>query len=141
MFAQLILTIGKERTFDRQLPASFLGVFDGKKIVFVPYNTVIEIFALNDFNWKVTPSNYETKEFEIIKQHIEKAIEIHHYYYDFEKDLNELQFFIKNNLTLSTEKGKITIYKNNFVPVKFHNFIGTRAFITDPKKENTFGIK
>jgi hypothetical protein len=117
MFAQLIITIGKERTFDKHMPPAFLGAFDGKKIVFVAYNTVIDIFAMNDFNWKVTPSNHETKEFEIIKKRIEKALETHHYYYDFEKDEKELQFFIKNNLRLATEQGKITIDKNNFVPI------------------------
>lgn len=38
MFAQLILTIGKDRTFDKFLPPAFLGAFDGKKIAFIPYN-------------------------------------------------------------------------------------------------------
>ena len=34
MFVQLILTIGKARTFDKTLPPAFLGAFDFKKIVF-----------------------------------------------------------------------------------------------------------
>ena len=31
MFVQLILTIGKARTFDKTLPPAFLGAFDFKK--------------------------------------------------------------------------------------------------------------
>ena len=46
MFAQLILTIGKERTFDKQLPPTFLGAFDGKKIIFVPYAIVVKFHIL-----------------------------------------------------------------------------------------------
>ena len=34
---QLIITIGKARTFDRHLPPAFLGAFDAEKIAFVPY--------------------------------------------------------------------------------------------------------
>ena len=59
---QLILTIGKARTFDKELPPAFLGAFDAYQIAFVPYNQIQEIFYKNDFNWTVTPSNYETKE-------------------------------------------------------------------------------
>ena len=61
MFVQLILTIGKARTFDKTLPPAFLGAFDGKKIAFVSYISVQDIFYLNDFNWNVTPSNHNTK--------------------------------------------------------------------------------
>ncbi|MDR2466985.1 MAG: hypothetical protein LBD35_06285, partial [Prevotellaceae bacterium] len=36
MLAQLVLTIGKARTFDSYLPPPFLGCFDSEKIAFVP---------------------------------------------------------------------------------------------------------
>ncbi len=117
MFAQLILTIGKERTFDKYLPPAFLGAFDGKKIAFVPYNAIVAIFSMNDFNWNVTPSNHETKEFGIIKAQIYKSLQENHYLYDFEKDEAELKFFIKNNIAKATESGKIHIDKNNFVNI------------------------
>lgn len=117
MFAQLILTIGKARTFDKTLPPAFLGAFDGKKIAFVPYNSVMDIFSLNDFNWNVTSSNQTTKEFVIIKEKIEKSLEKNNYVYDYLKDEKELKFFIKNNLAKATESGKILIDKNNFVPI------------------------
>ena len=37
MLTQLVLTIGKARTFDKVLPPPFLGCFDYEKIVFIPY--------------------------------------------------------------------------------------------------------
>lgn len=41
--AQLILTIGKARTFESHLPPTFIGAFDASKIGFVPYNSIHEI--------------------------------------------------------------------------------------------------
>jgi hypothetical protein len=64
--AQLILTIGKARTFDRYLPPAFLGAFDTQNIAFIPYNVIHDIFYHSDFNWNVTPSNHQTKEFGIV---------------------------------------------------------------------------
>ena len=117
MFTQLVLTIGKARTFDKFLPPAFLGAFDAKKIAFVPYNTIIDIFGMNDFNWNVMPSNHETREFLLIKERIEKSLHENHYIYDFIDDEKELHFFIKNNIAKATESGKILIDKNNFVPI------------------------
>lgn len=117
MFAQLVLTIGKARTYDKFLPPSFLGAFDSQKIAFVSYNSIMDVFSMNDFNWNVTPSNHETKEFKIIKECIEKALQQNHYLYDFQKNESELHFFVKNNIAKATEAGKITIDKNNFVPI------------------------
>ena len=117
MFTQLVLTIGKARTFDKFLPPTFLGAFDSKKIAFVPYNTIVDVFTMNDFNWNVTPSNHETKEFKLIRERIEKSLHQNHYIYDFLKDERELKFFIKNNIAKATEAGKILIDKNNFVPI------------------------
>ncbi len=66
-FTQLVLTIGKVRTFDRYLPLAFLGAFDADKIGFIPYSAVIEVFYQNDFNWNVTPSDHTTKEFQLVR--------------------------------------------------------------------------
>ena len=52
---QLVLTIGRARTFDSYLPPPFLGVLDAEKIVFLPYKGIMPFFALNDFNWNVLP--------------------------------------------------------------------------------------
>ncbi|MFC6877770.1 hypothetical protein ACFQZF_07185 [Flavobacterium myungsuense] len=117
MFVQLILTIGKARTFDKTMPPAFLGAFDFKKVAFVPYINIQDIFYLNDFNWNVTPSNHETKEFQLIKQRIEATLKQNTYVYDYQKDEKELQTFIKNNLAKATTTSKLKIDKNNFIPI------------------------
>lgn len=117
MFVQLILTIGKARTFDKTLPPAFLGAFDFNKIAFVPYIKVQDIFYLNDFNWNVTPSNHETKEFQLIKTRIETTLKQNADIYDFEKDEKELNNFIKNNVAKATTASKLKIDKNNFIPI------------------------
>lgn len=117
MFVQLVLTIGKARTFDKMLPPAFLGAFDFKKIAFVPYINIQDIFYLNDFNWNVTPSNHETREFKLIKNRIETLIKKHTYVYEYEKDSKQLKSFIKNNIAKATSSSKIKIDKNNFIPI------------------------
>lgn len=117
MFVQLILTIGKARTFDKTLPPAFLGVFDFKKIAFVDYINTQDIFFLNDFNWNVTPSNHNTKEFKLIKERIESILKSKTYVFDYQKDEKELKTFIKNNVAKATTKSRIKIDKNNFIPI------------------------
>lgn len=117
MFVQLILTIGKARTFDKTLPPAFLGAFDYRKIAFVSYISIQDIFYLNDFNWNVTPSKYETKEFKLIKERIEATLKKNAYVYDYIKDEKDLKAFISNNIANATETSKIKIDKNNFIPI------------------------
>ena len=117
MFVQLILTIGKARTFDKTIPPAFLGAFDFKKIAFVPYLNIQDIFYMNDFNWNVTPSNHDTKEFKLIKERIEKTLGQHSYVYYYSKDEKELKTFIKNNIAKASQVSKIKIGKNNFYPI------------------------
>jgi hypothetical protein len=117
MFVQLILTIGKARTFDKTLPPAFLGAFDFKKIAFIPYLSVQDIFYLNDFNWNVTPSNHETKEFQLIKERIEATLKQNTYVFDYEKDAKDLESFIKNNVAKAVTTSKLKIDKNNFIPI------------------------
>lgn len=117
MFVQLILTIGKARAFDKTIPPAFLGAFDFKKIAFIQYINIEDIFYLNDFNWNVTPSNQETKEFKLIKERIESTLKQKTYIFDYEKDKKELITFIKNNVAKATTKSKIKIDKNNFIPI------------------------
>jgi len=117
MFVQLILTIGKARTFDKTLPPAFLGAFDFKKIAFIPYLSVQDIFYMNDFNWNVTPSNHETKEFQLIKARIEATLKQNTFVFDYEKDAKDLEAFIKNNVAKATTTSKLKIDKNNFIPI------------------------
>jgi hypothetical protein len=117
MFIQLILTIGKARTFDKTLPPAFLGAFDYKKIAFIPYNIVQDIFYMNDFNWNVTPSNHESKEFKLIKERIEKTLQNNSHIYEFSKDEKDLKHFIANNIATASEVNNVKIDKNNFIPI------------------------
>jgi len=117
MFVQLILTIGKARTFDKTLPPAFLGAFDFKKIAFVDYISIQDIFYINDFNWNVTPSNHETKEFLLIKERIQEILNSKTYVFDYERDEEVLKKFIKNNVAKGSTKSKIKIDKNNFIPI------------------------
>lgn len=117
-FVQLIITIGKARTFEHNLPPKFLGAFDSDKIALIQYNHLLELFYRNDFNWNITPSDHNTKEFtsvfEAVKECLEKEMLIFHY----EHDGKELEKFIKKNFKVGKSKlSKIRISKNNFVSI------------------------
>lgn len=115
---QLILTIGKARAFDDELPPSFLGAFDAKKIAFIPYNDIQEVFYQNDFNWNVTPSNHDSKEFKQVYQTVKSTIENSSLLFDLEKDNTILKEFIKINFVSGKSNlSKIKIDKNNFLTI------------------------
>ncbi|MBL7786116.1 MAG: hypothetical protein JNM36_09450 [Chitinophagales bacterium] len=115
---QLILTIGKARTFDKHLPPAFLGAFDAEKIVFIPYNDIHDIFYLNDFNWNVTPSNYDTKEFVLVLEKVMQTIEQKSLLFHFEQDDKEILSFVQNNFVVGkSDASKIRIDKNNFITI------------------------
>lgn len=117
-FVQLILTIGRARTFDTYLPPKFLGAFDAEKIAFIPYEVVHEIFYQNDFNWNVTPSNHETKEFKQLYDKVSSTIENNSMLFFFDRDDKELGTFIKDNFVLGKiNTSKIRIDKNNFTVI------------------------
>ncbi len=114
-FVQLILTIGKERTFEAELPPLFLGALDCEKIAFIPYYKMMNIFSQNDFNWNVAPSNHHSKEFKQLYQMSEGLLESKKLLFYFKSDSKELQGFIKDNFTLGNKQlRKIQITKNNF---------------------------
>lgn len=116
--SQLILTIGKARTFVKFLPPPFLGAFDAEKIAFVPYNEIADIFYLNDFNWNVTPSDYESKEFKLILNKVKSILDKEAFIFYYEKDEKQLQKFIRLNF-IEGKFGitKIKIDKNNFMVI------------------------
>ena len=120
MLTQLVLTIGKARTFDEILPPPFLGCYDNEKIAFVPYADIQDIFYQNDFNWKVAPSDTETREFKQIYTQIRNIINNdipwETYLFDFKKDEKELRQFIRQNFVMGkSETTKIKVDKNNFI--------------------------
>ena len=137
MLTQLVLTIGKARTFDEILPPPFLGCYDNEKIAFIPYYDIQDIFYQNDFNWKVAPSDRNTREFKQVYAQIEKIISPtptlpqgegvgspplagvgEALIFDFEKDEKELKRFIRENFIIGkTETAKIRIDKTNFIHI------------------------
>ena len=117
-FVQLILTIGRARTFDSERPPIFLGAFDAEKIAFIPFAAVQDVFAQNDFNWNVPPSNHESKEFAQLHALAEKTIAAKSLLFDFESDEAELRKFIKANFkTGRKDVSRIQIDKNNFTHI------------------------
>ena len=117
MFVQLILTIGKARTFDKMLAPAYLGAFDGMKIAFIEYLAIQDIFYENDFNWNVAPSNHETREFKLVFERVKEILDQNTIIFNYEKDEKKLRDFIKINIWQAKSSSKIKINKNNFIPI------------------------
>lgn len=117
-FVQLILTIGKARTFDKVLPPAFLGAFDAEKIGFLPFYKIIDTLYKNDFNWNVTPSDHDTKEFKELYELVRDILSQETLLYKFEQDIKELHKFISLNFKAGKTKiTKLRITKNNFISI------------------------
>ncbi len=114
-FVQLLLTIGKERTFETNLPPKYVGAFDAEKFAFIEYSDVQDVFVQNDFNWNVTPSKHDTKEFRQLYNLCKNKLEENAIIFYYNKDLNEFKKFISANFkVLKDVSEKISVTKNNF---------------------------
>lgn len=115
---QLLLTIGKARSFEQLTPPNYLGAFDATQIGFVPYSEVLDIFYMNDFNWNVRPSDHETKEFKLILERVEDILAQNTYIFRWAEDAKELSRFVKKNFILGNSKTqRVAITKTNFISV------------------------
>ena len=99
---QLILTIGKARTFETYLPPPFLAAFDAEKIAFIPYKDILPFFALNDFNWNITPSDDSSREFGLLYRAVRDTLERTSYIFYFDVHEAELREFIRQHLSESS---------------------------------------
>lgn len=140
-FVQLILTIGRARTFDRHLPPRFLGAFDAEKIAFLPYERIIDVFYVNDFNWNVTPSDHDSREFRQLYDCVSQSLQADATTYRFDRDAHELRQFIRQNFVVKTGTvSKVRISKNNFIHIyqKWHAEVAPHININweDAKREN-----
>ncbi len=118
MFVQLILTLGKSRIFNKYFPPKFLACFDNKKIAFIPYSYINDIFYINDFNWKVAPSDHSTKEFNLVYDKVKFTIKETSWVFEFEKDKTELKAFVKYNFSEENYSAvRLRVDKNNFIDV------------------------
>ena len=112
---QLILTIGKAKLQDLLIPPHFLGAFDAEKFAFVEFSEIAHIFSQNDFNWNITPSNHESKEFKQLYALIVETLECENLLFRFATQSDELKEFIEDNFALDSQgTQKIKITKNNF---------------------------
>ena len=100
---QLILTIGRARTFDTYLPPPFLAAFDAEKIAFLPYREILPFLALNDFNWSVTPSDTSSREFELLYAAVRDVLDRTAYVFRYDAHEKELRAFIKQELKVSNK--------------------------------------
>ena len=118
---QLILTIGKaEMKRSNLLPPHYFGAFDAEKIAFLPNYKITSVFSQNDFNWNVTPSDHETKEFKQIYEIAKDILEKESLIFYFDKNKAQLKEFIKNNFVRgNVNTYKIQITKNNFKNVYY----------------------
>lgn len=118
-FVQLILTIGKEKTHEHHLPPRFLGAFDAARIAFLPYEKIMDVFSMNDFNWNVPPSNHDTREFRLLRKRVADILASEKLLFDFLADAAELKRFIRQNFAKHAQSGvtQIRITKNNFTHI------------------------
>lgn len=117
---QLVITIGKAKTYQDYIPPSFLGMLDSQKIVFIKYSEVLSIFSKNDINWNVAPSNKNSDTFKKIKKYLEEKISIEKKVceFDFKEQNKELKQFILQNFTNPQDESiKIQVNQNNFTHV------------------------
>lgn len=117
-FVQLILTIGKDHRFDEIETPDYLGSFDAEKIGFIHYDELSEVFEINDFNWQVTPSNHNTKEFKLLYKLVHDTLKNYVAIFNFETQGESLRFFIKDKFsTTGRRASKMHVTKNNFLHI------------------------
>lgn len=117
-FVQLIITIGKARTFDTKLPPAFLGAFDAEKIGFIPYNSVLDVFYMNDFDWRVRPSDHTTREFRLVLSLVKEKLDEGMTLFRYDTDDKELREFIRANFIMGkSDVSRVRINRNNFISI------------------------
>lgn len=160
-FVQLILTIGKERTFELYMPPKYIGAFDAEKFAFIEYHQIQHVFYQNDFNWNVTPSDHGSKEFCQLHALCERILHENAILFRYDTQAAELREFIARNFRTDKDvTDKISVTKNNFTFVfqkwsnvvkptidvdwellKKSNIISADFFIADLLSENNESIK
>ena len=116
-FVQLVLTLGRARTFASILPPAWLAAFDGRKIAFVSWASIADIFTLNDFNWHAAPSDHTSREFRTVRARIEAILAARTATFDFEADAAPLRAFIAGPLAAASAIARIAIDRNSFYPI------------------------
>ncbi len=115
---QLLLTVGRARTFDRHTPPKYLGAFDCARIVLLPYVAVQEVFYQNDFNWNVAPSDHGSREFRQLMGLVVSTLEGEGLRFDLSPERGgPLSLFIERNFNAAQRRALLQIDRNNFISV------------------------
>ena len=113
LFAQLLLTVGGEKTFETHSPPPFLGAFDSQKIAFIPWHVVLDLFFRSDIDWTATPSNTESPAFKHILCIVHPILDANIVAFDFSD--SDLSKFVKKNLVLGNARASgLNVTRNNF---------------------------
>ena len=113
LFAQLVLTVGGEKTFEEHSPPPFLGAFDAEKIAFLPWHAVLDLFFRSDIDWTATPSNTETPAFRHVLRLVRPILDAHLVLFRYGEA--ELAKFVKRNFFSGNEDtNRLQVTRNNF---------------------------
>ncbi len=119
--ARLILAIGRQRMHERQAPPRLLAAIGAETIAFMPYEEVMEVFAENDFNWNVAPSNRSTREWRRLRRLVDKRAAKGLRTFSFGKDDRALRRFVGRTLKCGGAAG-LPVTRANFAYV-FHRWM------------------
>ncbi|PID90436.1 MAG: hypothetical protein CSA97_02920, partial [Bacteroidetes bacterium] len=120
---QLLLTVGRARTFDQHLPPKYLAAFDSLGMVMVPYGSVHEVFYQNDFNWQVAANDYSTKEFQQLQELVGETLgreSLRFVWHGGGEEVrvdSTLRAFIEKNFNATPGTVKLPIDEHNFISV------------------------
>lgn len=113
LFAQLVLTVGGEKTFERHSPPPFLGAFDSEKIAFLPWHVVLDLFFRSDVDWTATPSDTESPSFRHVLGLLRPVLDGNLVLFRFGDP--DLAKFAKKNLFAGNDRtNRLPVTRNNF---------------------------
>ena len=113
LFAQLVLTVGGEKTFERHSPPPFLGAYDAEKIAFLPWHVVLDLFFRSDVDWSATPSDTELPAFRHVLGLLRPVLGANLVLFRFGDP--DLAKFAKKNLFAGNDRtNRLPVTRNNF---------------------------
>ena len=113
LFAQLVLTVGSEKTFEKHSPPPFLGAFDCEKIAFLPWHVALDLFFRSDVDWSATPSDVESPAFRHVLSLVRPILDANLVLFHFGDP--DLAKFAKKNLFVGNGgTNRLPITRNNF---------------------------
>jgi hypothetical protein len=113
LFAQLVLTVGGEKTFEKHSPPPFLGAFDCEKIAFLPWHVALDLFFRSDVDWSATPSDVESPAFRHVLSLVRPILDANLVLFRFGDP--DLAKFAKKNLFVGNGgTNRLPVTRNNF---------------------------